>query len=150
MANVISSIGYGVSAPAPTAAAATVVPHASAPALPVTAVRPPEPVQPAATGGNGAPSGGQSLPAAATTPAAQGDLIQLQAVVQGVNQFLRNSQRQIVFQFDPQNDKEQVTIVNPATGEVIRQIPAVQVLSTAQNLQQAGDLMTGLILDESA
>jgi uncharacterized FlaG/YvyC family protein len=149
MANVISSVT--VAAPAPAAPAAT--PSAAhVPSIPVAAVTPPAPVSAAGAGGNPPPSGGQSLPAAAvdTTPAAQGDLIQLQAVIAGVNQFLRDSQRQMVFEYDPHSGKESVTIVNPATGEVIRQIPATQVLSTAESLQQAGILMPGLFLDETA
>ncbi len=150
MANVISSVSAAVPTPAVTPAAATPAVHV--PSIPVAGVAPTPPAQAAANGGNSPPPSGQSLPAASapTVPPAQGDLIQLQAVVEGVNRFLRDSQRQIVFQFDPQTDKESVTIVNPATGEVIRQIPAAQVVSTAQNLQQAGILMPGLFLDESA
>lgn len=149
MANVISSVSAAVPALAVTPATAT--PSTHIPSVPVAAVAPTPAVQAAASGGNSRPPSGQSLPAAgATAPPAQGDLIQLQAVIAGVNQFLRNSQRQIVFQFDPHTDKESVTIVNPATGEIIRQIPATQVLSTAENLQQAGILMPGLFLNESA
>lgn len=150
MGNVISSVTAAAPAPAvqPAAAAST----AHVPSIPVAAVTPPAPVSAAGAGGNPAPSGGQSLPVATAdmTPPAQGDLIQLQAVIAGVNQFLRNSARQMVFEYDPHSGKESVTIVNPATGEVIRQIPATQVLSTAESLQQAGILMPGLLFDETA
>jgi hypothetical protein len=146
MANTVASIGPALAVPAVTTAGT----HATASSFPVAGVAPVAPVQAAESGGNAPPASGEALPAAAAAPVPQGDLIQLQAVVAGVNQFLRDSQRQIVFQFDPQSDKEQVTIVNPATGEVIRQIPAAQVLSTAQSLQQAGILMPGLLLDASA
>ncbi|GEM_PF-4519190 len=149
MANVVTAIG----AAAPAAPVPVHVPAAlsGAAAVPVSAVQPVLPVPGAAAGGQRAPQGGESLPApAAIEPAAQGDLIQLQAVVEGVNRFLRDSQRQMVFQYDMKSGKESVTIINPATGEVIRQIPAAQVLSTAQNLQQAGILMPGLFIDESA
>ena len=150
MANVISSVT--VAAPAPAVQPAAPASAAHVPSIPVAAVTPPAPVPAAAAGGNPTPSGGQSLPVAtaATAPAAQGDLIQLQAVIAGVNQFLRDRARQMVFEYDPHSGKESVTIVNPATGEVIRQIPATQVLSTAQSLQQAGILMPGLFLNETA
>jgi uncharacterized FlaG/YvyC family protein len=89
------------------------------------------------------------LPVADTTPPAHGDAIQLQSVVQGVNEYLRDNQRKILFQFDPQTDKESVTIVNPATGEVIRQIPASTAVATATSLQQTGTLSPGLFIDEN-
>jgi hypothetical protein len=149
MSNVVTSIGVTVPAPpAPAASAANV--QGNGLPLPVAGVTPVTPVPGASPSGNGTPSGGQPLPAPAPAPAAQPELIQLQAVVEGVNRFLRDSQRQMVFQYDPQSDKESVTIINPATGEVIRQIPSAQVLATAQNLQQAGILMPGLFIDDSA
>jgi FlaG protein len=149
MSNVVTSIGVTVPAPpAPVASAANV--QGNGLPLPVAGVTPVTPVPGASPSGNGTPSGGQPLPAPAPAPAAQPELIQLQAVVEGVNRFLRDSQRQMVFQYDPQSDKESVTIINPATGEVIRQIPSAQVLATAQTLQQAGILMPGLFINESA
>jgi hypothetical protein len=144
MANVVTTIGTAAPAvPTPVPAPG----GAGVPAFPVAGIAPVQPV--AGTGGN-APQGGQLLPGPALAPAAQGDLIQLQAVVEGVNRFLRDSQRQMLFQYDLKTGKEQVTIINPATGEVIRQIPAAQVFTTAQNLQQAGILMPGLFIDERA
>jgi len=147
MANAVTTIGPAApAAPVP----ASVPAGASQPALPVAGVQPVLPVPAAAAGGQGAPQGGQSLPVPESVPPAQGDLIQLQSVVEGVNRFLRDSQRQMVFQYDMKSGKESVTIVNPATGEIIRQIPAAQVLATAQNLQQAGMFMPGLLFNESA
>jgi FlaG protein len=149
MSNVVTSIGVTVPAtPAPVTSAANV--QGNGLPLPVAGVTPVTPVPAVSSSGNGAPSGGQPLPAPAPLPISQPELIQLQAVVEGVNRFLRDSQRQMVFQYDPSTDKESVTIINPATGEVIRQIPSAQVLATAQNLQQAGILMPGLFIDDSA
>jgi uncharacterized FlaG/YvyC family protein len=109
------------------------------------------PVAPAAAvgqGGNPPPTGGETLPAHAATAA--NEVIRLTAAVDGINRFLRDSQRQMVFQVDVRSGKETVTIVNPATGEVIRQIPSAQVMASARSLQQAGILMPGLFLDERA
>lgn len=146
MANVIATVGQAQPAPTPPVTGAGAHPGASP--VPVTAVAPVKPVSPGNSGGNRSPSGGESLPAAPQRP--EPDVIQLSAAVAGVNRFLRDSQRQILFQYDPHSGKESVTIVNPATGEVIRQIPSSQVLSTANSLQDAGILLTGLFIDESA
>lgn len=147
MASGVTVVGFGI-------------PVTTPPAAPTVPVRPAATIQgspessevAAATGGgNNSPSKGQALPPAQTGGVStQGDLIQLQSVVQGVNQFLRETQRQILFQFDPRTDKSSVTIVNPATGEIIRQIPVSQAITTGETLQQAGLLSQGLIIDESA
>ncbi|HUO81179.1 MAG TPA: flagellar protein FlaG [Steroidobacteraceae bacterium] len=123
-------------------------PSDGVPGLPVHAVDPVPPVPAVGQGGNPSPPAGEILPAHAA--AAQGGIIALQAAVDGVNRFLRDSQRQIVFQVDLKSGQEVVTIVNPATGEVIRQIPSAQVLAAASNLQQAGMPMAGLFVDERA
>jgi uncharacterized FlaG/YvyC family protein len=114
-------------------------------------VHPVEPVvstPPLGQGGNGSPPAGQPAPQAAAVPVT--DILHLQAAVDGVNRFLRDSQRQFLFQIDVKSGKQTLTIVNPATGEVIRQIPSADVLAAAANLQQAGMPMTGLFIDEHA
>ncbi len=146
MANVIISVGPATPVPAPPVTGGTVLPGARS--VPVPAIAPVAPVPEVGSGGNRSPSSGDPLPAAAA--AAQPDVLQLKAAVAGVNRFLRDSQRQMLFQFDPHSGKESVTIVNPATGEVIRQIPSSQVLSTANSLQQAGILLPGLFIDVDA
>jgi flagellar protein FlaG len=100
-------------------------------------------------GGNTAPPAGDALPAARAA-AALPQMVQLQAAVDGVNRFLRDNQRQILFQVDTKSGQTIVTIVNPATGELIRQIPSAEVLAAASNLQQAGLPMAGLFIDERA
>ena len=142
MATGVTNIGF----PTPTAVAA--VPAAasagSVSPLPAGAAAP---VPSAPPGGNPAPPAGDALPAAqAATP----QLVQLQAAVDGVNRFLRDNQRQILFQVDVKSGQTVVTIVNPATGELIRQIPSAEVLAAATNLQQAGLPMAGLFIDERA
>ncbi len=146
MANVIVSVGPAP--PAPTVPVVGVGALPGAPPAAIAAVAPVTPVATAGSGGNRSPAGGESLPVAAAQP--QPDVIQLTAAVAGVNRFLRDSQRQMLFQYDPQSGKESVTIVNPATGEVIRQIPSAQVLSTANNLQEAGILLPGLFINDTA
>jgi uncharacterized FlaG/YvyC family protein len=124
-------------------------PSGSASGADVHPVHPVEPAQAVGHGGNPSPPAGDTLPAAHAA-AAQPQQMELQAAVDGVNRFLRDSQRQMVFQVDLKSGRSTVTIVNPATGEVIRQIPSAQVLEAAANLQQAGMPMTGLLIDERA
>jgi hypothetical protein len=144
MASGVSNIGFGVPVVVSTAAGPS--PSGSVPGAPV---HPVEPVPPSASvghGGNPPPPSGEPLPVRATaTPVG---VIELQAAVEGINRFLRDSQRQFLFQVDLKSGKETLTIVNPATGEVIRQIPSSQVLEAATNLQQAGMPMAGLFIDE--
>ena len=140
--NVISSTS------APTASVPGPAAPGIGPADPVHAVTPVQTGHSAGQGGNNPPPAGDPLPPHAHAPTP--DSTQLAAAVEGINRFLRDSQRQMVFEIDLKSGKNTLTIVNPATGEVIRQIPAAQVLNTAANLQQAGILMPGLFLDERA
>ncbi len=144
MATGVSNINFGV----PVAGIPATGTTASG-GVPGTPVHPVQPVLPAAAvghGGNSSPPTGETLPVHAA--AAQNGVIALQAAVEGINRFLRDSQRQFLFQVDLKSGKETLTIVNPATGEVIRQIPSSQVLEAATNLQQAGMPMAGLFIDE--
>lgn len=143
MANAVTNIAPATTVPA----AAKPEPALKAQPQPAVPAAPaPLPVVP---GGKASPASGQRLPVADTTPPAHGDAIQLESVVQGVNKYLRDNARKILFQYDPNTNKESVTIVNPATGEVIRQIPASTAIATAQNLQATGFLSPGLFVDEN-
>jgi len=146
MATGVSNIGPGV--PVVVQPTAGPSPSGSSVGAPVHPVPPVLPAEAVSRGGNPSPPAGEALPAHAA--AAQAGVIELQAAIEGVNRFLRESQRQMVFQVDLKSGRETVTIVNPATGEVIRQIPSAQVLATAANLQQAGMPMSGLFIDEHA
>jgi flagellar protein FlaG len=147
MANGVSNIGFGT--PAVVAPAMAVAASGGGSSQPVGAVPPAAPVTAVVSGGSSGPPAGETLPVASAA-VAEPQLVQLQAAVDGVNKFLRDNQRQMLFQVDMKSGQTRVTIVNPATGEVIRQIPSAEVLSTASNLQQAGLPMTGLFFDERA
>ncbi len=147
MASGVSNIGYGVPAAGTPAIGSS--PSGSLSGAPVRPVQPAPPAAAAGHGGNSSPPAGD-LPPPDHAAAAQPQVIQLQAAIEGVNRFLRDNQRQIVYQIDSKSGAETVTIVNPATGEVIRQIPSAEVLSTAASLQQAGLPMAGLFIDERA
>jgi len=141
MATGVTNVGFQT--PSAAAAVPAAVPAGSVSGVPQA----PQPVLP--PGGNAAPPAGQVLPAARAAEATP-QIVQLQAAVDGVNRFLRDNQRQILFQVDTKSGQTIVTIVNPATGELIRQIPSAEVLAAASNLQQAGLPMAGLFIDERA
>jgi len=136
----------GVAAPAVAAPAPVADVTLGAPSKSVGPVEPPLPV--AGRGGNPRPPAGETLPAAA--PAPQPQLIELQAAVDGVNKFLRDNEREMLFQVDLKSGRTVVTIVNPATGDVIRQIPAAAAIAAAANLQQAGLPVAGLFVNALA
>ena len=146
MATDVTTVGFGVSVAVMPATAPGSSAHSSG--APVVPVQPTPPVAAIGHSGNPSPPSGEPLPAARA--AAQPQLGQLQAAVEGVNRFLRDNQRQMVFQVDIKSGRETLTIVNPATGELIRQIPSAQVLAAASTLLQAGMPMAGLLVDERA
>jgi flagellar protein FlaG len=85
--------------------------------------------------GNALPPGGEvPPPAAAPAP----DLSRAIAVL---NRFLADSQRSFRFQVDDASGRTIVRIVNPETGEVVRQIPSEDVLAAARALRDAGNLL---------
>ena len=89
------------------------------------------------------PASGQSVPVGATAA-------QLGAAVDEINVFLRANARQFVFQLDSSTGKSQVTVVNPQTGEIIRQIPDLHALQLAQTIADTGMPLTGMLMDTQA
>jgi flagellar protein FlaG len=86
--------------------------------------------------GSALPPGGEPPPPAAL-PAP--DLSRAVAVL---NRFLADSQRSFRFQVDDASGRTIVRIVNPGTGEIVRQIPSEDVLAAARALRDAGNLLS--------
>jgi flagellar protein FlaG len=108
------------------------------PPAPVQAVVPPaKPVPVAdAAGGNSLPPGGSTTP-----DARQAAVPNLEVAVQNLNRFLKESDRSLEFKYDKSAGRTIITIVNPSTGEVIRQIPPEEVLAAADRLRGSGSLL---------
>ena len=83
--------------------------------------------------GKAAPAGGKELPA---RPAPTATSVQ-QAVAQ-VQNYLRENQRQLQFQVDDTSGRTVIRVVNPANGELIRQIPSEEVLQIAAAIDAEG------------
>lgn len=114
----------------------------------------PGPVAPvqavAATPGTSGGGTGESLPAGGATVPVPATPSRLGQAVDEINQFLRANARQFVFQLDSSTGKSQVTVVNPQTGEIIRQIPELHALQLAQNIADTGMPFSGLLMDTQA
>jgi flagellar protein FlaG len=72
---------------------------------------------------------GKDLPADAVKSAVR------QAVAQ-VQGYLRANQRELLFQLDEASGRTVIRVVNPESGELIRQIPSEEFLQVAANLER--------------
>ena len=90
---------------------------------------PPDNGGPATTArsGRNVPSGGNSSPPAVVH-------ISVDSAVAQINQYLGSSQRELNFSVDRASGQTIIKVVNPNSGEVIRQIPAEEVVKMADAL----------------
>jgi flagellar protein FlaG len=82
------------------------------------------------------PAGGEALPPESVTPPAQ----VAQAASQ-VGHYVQNLRRDLQFRVDDRTDKVVVSVVDPDSGEVIRQIPSEEMLEVARALGQVQGLL---------
>jgi flagellar protein FlaG len=102
---------------------------------------------PAHTNGTGGPSSTQAaMLAMSEAPAAGVDPAQLQALVGEIQGRVQNMQRALQFSVDEESGATIVKVVDTQTKEVIRQIPAEEVLSIASRLRAASG---GLLLADT-
>ena len=100
----------------------------------------------AATGGKVLPSAGQESPPAPRVPEIRlPEQADLSRVVEKLNEFLRQSARSLQFHYDQSSGRTVITVVDAATGEVVRQIPSDELLAIAERLQVAGQ--SGALVD---
>lgn len=85
-------------------------------------------------------------PATSEAPAAGVDPAQLQALVGEIQGRVQNMQRALQFSVDEESGATIVKVVDTQTKEVIRQIPAEEVLSIASRLRAASG---GLLLADT-
>jgi len=90
-------------------------------------------------GGNDAPASGNAAP--------DPTQLDLKRSVEELAAYMSNSARGLRFHVDDGSGRTVVTVVNPNSGEVIRQIPSEEVLHLAAALRQRG---TVHLLDEQA
>lgn len=94
-------------------------------------------------GGKPLPTDGKALPSAevAREVLPAGGLPALDGIVQNLNQFMSANRRDLVFRVDQDSGRLVITVMNPETGEVVRQIPPDELLSVARTMRDAGFLL---------
>lgn len=70
----------------------------------------------------------------------------VEKAVAQIKAWLSDSSRELAFQIDEDSGRTVITVTNPATGEIIRQIPSEEALRFAASLAARG----GLGVDELA
>jgi len=96
---------------------------------------PPSPLrsakEPAIASGKTMPAPGKELPPAP-------EIQTVERAVKQIKAFLSSTQRQLNFQFDDNSGRTIIRVVNPETGETIRQIPSEEVLRLAASIDSSG------------
>ena len=77
---------------------------------------------------------GESLPSAADNK--EKDVESLQNAVKNVNDFVQKTQRDLEFSIDDVSGRQVVKVIDSESEEVIRQIPAEEILDLARHLAE--------------
>jgi flagellar protein FlaG len=89
--------------------------------------------------GNVAAPSGQSLPVRSPQPPPP--IVDVAKAVERLNELMASHQRSLRFSIDPSSGRTVITVINDATNEVVRQIPAPELLQIAHDLDQLGSLI---------
>ncbi len=92
-----------------------------------------------AAGGNALPARGANVPAAPVRPAPEP--VDMTRVIEQMNRFLQSNQRNLTFHVDESSGRTIITVMNPATGEIVRQIPPEELLAIARKIPDPGALL---------
>ena len=90
------------------------------------------PVRASSAGGSAVPAGGNESPRVAPerpTPPPPPDF---QRTIEALNRFLRETARSLQFSYDESAGRTVITVVDPGTGQVVRQIPSDELLRIAR------------------
>lgn len=106
--------------------------------------------QAAATGATGGgktmPPGGEAAPPEPVEERPEIELPDVSRVVQNLNQFMESSRRSLNFRIDEITGRTIITVLNPETQEIVRQIPPEEFLTIARTLHR----QAGMIFDAMA
>lgn len=83
------------------------------------------------------PGSGQSAP----PPESAQQKSDVRQAVQDLNQYAQSLRRDLHFSVDEESGETLVRVLDPESGEVIRQIPSEEVLSIARSLEKAQGLL---------
>src|SRR5688572_22246568 len=99
--------------------------------------------QAAASSGKPLPQGGEAVPAE-SPPRPEIKLPDVSRAVEHLNQFMESSRRSLNFRIDEITGRTIITVLNPETQEIVRQIPPEEFLTIARALREAGSLFDAL------
>jgi len=104
--------------------------------------RTPEKLAAKPAGGKVLPQTGMPAPAAAPSPApVEVPKIDISGAVRSINAFLQENQRGLRFQVDKATGRTVITVIDPVSGEIVRQIPPQELLDIAHGLMTTGALI---------
>ena len=110
----------------------------------VTAISPMSPAAEMPKGSDAphqAGASGKDLPPAGKKPPVEKPApppVSIEKALAQIKAYLSDSRRQLTFQFDESSGRTIITVVNPASGEVIRRIPSEEVIQVAAMLDSQG------------
>jgi flagellar protein FlaG len=84
--------------------------------------------------GNVLPVAGKNAP----RPPAAAPTISIEKALQQIQAYLNDSRRQLAFEQDASTDRTIIKVIDPASGEVIRQFPSEEVLKIAAIIDAQG------------
>jgi hypothetical protein len=110
----------------------------------LTRTRAPDPRGPAGNAagppsGNTAAQSGQLLPVHSPPPPPP--VVDVAKAVERLNALMASHQRSLRFSIDASSGRTVITVINDATNEVVRQIPAPELLQIAHNIDDLGSLI---------
>ncbi len=72
------------------------------------------------------------------SPPAVPETVEIQRAIDNLNDFLTSSRRNLRFRVEEGLGRMVMTVLNPETGEIVRQIPPEELLTIARNLRDFG------------
>ncbi len=111
-------------------------------AQPGAALRPQTAAPTAASPDSAAP------PVPATSPAdKRAQAVEVQQSASNVQQMLAKAAPNLTFTVDKESGRTLIKVIDPATGELLRQIPAEEILRMDKNLDKMISRLKGLLID---
>ncbi len=68
-------------------------------------------------------------------------VVDVAKAVERLNELMASHQRSLRFSIDASSGRTVITVINDATNEIVRQIPAPELLQIAHNLVDLGSLI---------
>lgn len=100
--------------------------------------------------GAGQPAPSQPARPAVVPALVEGGMQGLRSAVRDINSFVQTQQRNLEFSVDEDTGMTVVKVVDPQTGDVIRQIPSEVALNLARALQEGDEFRDGFMLRDRA